>query len=366
MAGRLTPMTPADPLIDFVAAVSGESYLKVEEDLGDGYVRLRIAEAERRQAKHDIRSVEDVVVELLRNARDAHSQRIFVATHREAGTRSITVIDDGLGVPDALRERIFEPRVTSKLETMVMDRWGVHGRGMALFSVKSNVASARVAASGPHLGTSLAVVIDTAELQERADQSSWPEIDADEEGTLSVSRGPHNIARRVVEFALEHQGIDVYLGSPTEILATLFAAARDAMDSADLLFVDDTSRLPVWHRPAAASDASELMRTSDELAIGVSERSAHRVLAGELKPLEPVLANLLEEDEPAHADLEPDIYRDRRGLKIHHVDLSAFRRDLMAAFDTLGEKYYIHLAGEPKITVGRDDIRVRFHVEKED
>lgn len=359
-------MAETDPLINFVAAVSGDAYLKVEEDLGDGFVRLRISEAERRQAKHDIRGVEDVVVELLRNARDAHAQRIFVASHREGDVRALTVIDDGLGIPDALRERIFEPRVTSKLETMVMDRWGVHGRGMALFSVRSNVSSARVAVSGAHKGTSLAVTIDTAELPERTDQSSWPEITPDEDGTLRASRGPHNIARRVVEFALEHQGIDVFLGTPTEVLATMFATARDDMDAADLLFVEDISRLPVWQRPAAASDAAELTEIAQELALGVSERTSHRVLAGELKPLEPVLTHLLGHTEPEGPELLPDIYRDRRGLKIHGADLAGFRRDLMAAFDALGEKYYIHLAGEPKITVGRDDIRVRFHVEKED
>ena len=59
-------MTPDDNLLNFVTAVSGEAFLKVEETLGDGYVRLRVSEAERRQAKHDIRSVEDIVVELMR------------------------------------------------------------------------------------------------------------------------------------------------------------------------------------------------------------------------------------------------------------------------------------------------------------
>jgi hypothetical protein len=62
----------------------------------------------------------------------------------------------------------------------------------------------------------------------------------------------------------------------------------------------------------------------------------------------------------------PDIYRDRRGLKIHHDDLSAFRGELERAFDAIAEKYYLHLRCEPKITVGRDDIRIRFEVDKED
>ena len=93
------PTAERDSLIDFVSQVSGETYLKVEENLGDGFVRLRISEAERRQAKHDIRSVEDIVVELLRNSRDAHAQRIFIANSREGDVRSMTFIDDGVGVP---------------------------------------------------------------------------------------------------------------------------------------------------------------------------------------------------------------------------------------------------------------------------
>jgi len=51
---------------------------------------------------------------------------------------------------------------------------------------------------------------------------------------------------------------------------------------------------------------------------------------------------------------------------LHAGDLVEFRRELTKAFDSIAEKYYIHLKTEPKITVGRDDIRVRFDVEKED
>ncbi|HEX9094038.1 MAG TPA: sensor histidine kinase, partial [Coriobacteriia bacterium] len=197
-------MADNDSLLDFVSQVSGDSYVKVEENLGDGFVRLRISEAERRQAKHDIRSFEDVVVELLRNSRDAHAHRIFVASTREGDIRALTVIDDGVGVPPHMHDAIFEPRVTSKLETMVTDRWGIHGRGMALFSVRSNVAEARVAASEAHKGMALSVTSDTTELGERADQSTWPCVAPGEDGRLAATTGPHNIVRRVVEFSLEH------------------------------------------------------------------------------------------------------------------------------------------------------------------
>jgi hypothetical protein len=360
-------MTDDHSLTDFVAGVSGDTYLKVEENFGDGFVRLRISEAERRQAKHDIRSFEDIVVELLRNSRDAHARRIFIANSREGDLRSLTILDDGVGVPAHLHDRIFEPRVTSKLETMVTDVWGVHGRGMALFSIRENVLSARVVSSDLHRGMSLGITSDCNALSERADQSTWPTVEPAEEGGLTVVRGPHNLVRRVIEFACEHPEISVYLGSPTDVIATLHALGRSTLASADLLFCDDAGKLPVWQRPAIAADAAELVEIASGIGLTVSERTGHRVLGGELPALRPVLAVVAtpepreEREQPA-----PDIYRDRRGLKIHQADLGEFRRELERAFDVIAERYYVHLKTEPKVVVGKDEIRVRFSVEKED
>jgi len=359
-------MTPDDSLLNFVTSVSGEAYLKVEETLGDGYVRLRVSEAERRQAKHDIRSVEDIVVELLRNSRDAHARRIFVATAREGERRTITLVDDGVGVPTSMHDRIFEPRVTSKLETMVMDQWGVHGRGMALFSIRSNAVEARIASSDLHKGAALTILTDAAVLAERADQSTWPAVERDENGNLKVARGPHNIVRRIVEFAVEHPGIDVFCGTPTEVISTLSSLGRSGMDASSLLFCDNLEKLPVCERPAAAADAGELVDVAESLGLAISERTAHRVLGGELPVLAPVLSTVAGGAEAPTEPGRPDIYRDRRGLKLHHSDLAEFRRELETAFDLIADRYYLHLKCEPKITVGKDDIRVRFEVEKED
>ena len=358
-------MAETDPLLRFVSQVAGDSYVRVEENLGDGFVRLNISEAERRQAKHDIRSFEDVVVELLRNSRDAHAHRIFAATTRDGDLRTLTVIDDGVGVPPHLHQTIFEPRVTSKLETMVTDRWGVHGRGMALFSLRSNVADARVVASDAHKGMALAVVSDTTELGERADQSSWPHVEVGEDGRPAVTTGPHNVIRRVVEFAADHPEIAVFLGTPTDILATMYAVARCELDASKLLFCDDLERMPVWQRAALCADAAELVAVAHSMGLAISERTAHRVLGGELPALDTVLQLVMPAVEPSE-DRRPDIYRDRRGLRVHHTDLAAFRRRLEDAFDTLGEQYYVHLKGEPRVTVGRETITVRFDVEKED
>lgn len=359
-------MTPDDSLLNFVSSVSGDAYVKVEENLGDGFVRLKISEAERRQAKHDIRSFEDVVVEVLRNSRDAHATRIYLATTRDADDRTLTVIDDGVGVPPALHERIFEPRVTSKLETMVTDRWGVHGRGMALFSVRSNVREARVAASDQHKGMALAIVADTTELPERADQSTWPTVEAGEDGRPRVGTGPHNIARRVVEFAVEHPEVAVYLGNPAEIAASLHGHALATPDANRLLFCDDPTLLPVWQRLAAVGGAAELVGTAASIGLPVSERTAHRVMGAEIEPLESVFDIVTGANRPPAEERAPDLYRDRRGLRVASSDMGAFKRALEEAFDTLGERYYVRLRVEPKVTVGRDAITVRFDVEKDD
>ena len=80
----------------FLEQLNINDALSVEEDLGNGYVRLKISEAERRQALQDINSVEDIIVELLRNSRDAGSSNVFIGTKKiEDKTRIIHFIDDG-------------------------------------------------------------------------------------------------------------------------------------------------------------------------------------------------------------------------------------------------------------------------------
>lgn len=351
-------------LADFISSVSGDDQLAVEENLGDGFVRLRTAEAERRQAKHDIRSVEDIVIEMLRNARDAHARSIYVATVRDENEKRLVCIDDGDGVPDHMREAIFEPRVTSKLETMVMDQWGVHGRGMALYSIKSNSLSSRVVASGVGLGTSFEVVVDLNELSEKADQSSLPRLERDEDGAMTICRGPHNVMRTIVEFALDSKDrVNVYYGTPTDILAALVDQGRKLLTDEQLLFCDNPDELPVVVRPALGSDALELVRIAQGIGLGISERTAHRILAGQIEPCKTLLSKIVPEKPAVQKNV--DIYRDSRGLKVSREDLGQFSRSLESSFRDLAEKYYLDLKDHPKIRVGKDSISVKFEIEKE-
>ena len=350
-------------LIGFIEKVSGGAHIRVEENLGNGFVRLRSEEAERRQAKHDIRQVEDIVIELLRNARDASASAVFIATVMEGEERTIVAIDDGMGIPADLHEAVFEPRVTSKLESMIEDEWGIHGRGMALFSIKSNVTSARVKDSSLGLGSAVLIQVNTTLLNEKADQSTFPVIEKDEEGRLQATKGPHNILRSALEFALAYpKSPEVYLGSPSTIAATLLEFGQKRLSSNELLFCDDLQTLPICQRLAATSDAEDLARTCSLIGIDISERTAHRILSNQITPT----PSLLEMAKGARAKKPPlDLMKDSRGLKLAREDVESFSREMEKAFELLSERYYLSLTDMPRITVKGDSITVRFPIEKD-
>ncbi len=352
-------------LLDFVAQMSGEGTLRVEESLGDGFVRLRVAEAERRQAKHDIRYVEDAIIELLRNSRDAQAQQIFVASSKHDNLRKLLVIDNGSGIPKRLHERVFDARVTSKLDTIHSDRWGVHGRGMALYSIRENAKHVQVMASGIGLGCAIQMVFDTTQTPERADQSSWPTIGRNEDGEQAVIRGPHNIIRSCCEFALEEQGeLELWFGSPAEIVATIRQRIRPRISESQLLFINSMDDLPLFDRIVVAADAQELTELACSLGLEISERTAHRIIAGRIDPVASV-STLVKQGRDS-STTEPDLHKDRRGLKLSENDTEMFKRLIERDFRYLEDRYYLSLVGEPRVRVSQNRIVITLDIDKQD
>ena len=348
-------------LAGFIEEVTGESHLRVEEDLGGGFVRLRTSEAERRQAQQDIRCVEDVVLELLRNSRDAGARLICIATNMSRGERNITVIDDGCGIPGDMWDRVFEPRVTSKLDSFHADQWGVHGRGMALFSVSCNTTQHRVAQSGVNLGTVICVSADAKTLPEKADQSSLPRLVLDD-GGRKVVRGPRNINRIVTEFTLAQRGAClVYLGSPNEILATLVAHGKQALSAVERAFAQDAAAYPVCLRPALASSPEDLAEIASSYGMPISTRSARRIIDGEITPLQP-FANALRLGRDTSREHQKHRASDPKPPRITAEDADAFLHDVQDAYARLAESYYLDQNVMPHMRVMRDGLHVTIPV----
>lgn len=348
-------------LQDFIEDVNGTGHLRIEHDFGDGFVRLQTSEAERRQAAQDIRCSENIVLEMLRNSRDARATHIFVAFAREGDKREIVIIDDGCGIPESMHGLVFEPRVTSKLDTSHTDAWGLHGRGMALYSIAINTLSAEVADSDTDKGCAIKVVTDLRKLPEKTDQSSFPEFKVTDEGTVNV-RGPKNILRTVCEFAIEERAnCSVFVGSPSEIAATLYAYGVSTLASIDRLFCKDERELPITKRLATAADPASFADIAESLGIELSERTARRIIDGDIPELDPVLERIVLAPEGGKSGSNSKGARrtgGAKGIRLGADDVKLLQDATRKAFSDIADAYYVEEDVVPKVMSRQNRITI--------
>lgn len=281
------------------------------------------------------------------------------------------MIDDGDGVPKHLQRTVFEPRVTSKLDSMHMDKWGVHGRGMALYSIAVNAESATISSSDSGLGSAFVIQTDLTKLPEKTDQSSFPTFELNEAGTVAV-RGPKNILRTTCEFAIESRAaVNVFIGSSTDIAATLYAFGIGKLSAEERLSGENDPRLPVCKRLSACSSLPAFHRTAESLGLLMSERSARRILDGQIAPLSPLLAKIKIEGlrttdtlgkEGADTQRKAATPRHAKGLKVADEDAARFARQISQAYAELADAYYLDAGVEPHIRVSKDAIHITIPV----
>jgi hypothetical protein len=228
-------------------------------DLGAGFARLTGVEGARRGPSR-ITHVEDALLELVRNARDAGATRIYVAsTLRDRRYRTLTVIDDGQGIPQSHKELILEPGVTTRHLNPLTEPADpvVHGAGLSLYQIQAHSLKTKVlSTSSP---TSIQATFDTTSLPERTLQSTTRPSKSNLRATLERFTAISNT---------NSPRLHSYYGSPTRILATL-----------------------LHHRIIPElRDSAGLRELATELGLGVSVRSVQRILRGEVRPVEDVSA----------------------------------------------------------------------------
>ncbi|MBA2533714.1 MAG: ATP-binding protein [Rubrobacter sp.] len=230
-------------------------------DLGAGFARLTGIEGARRGPSR-ITHVEDALLELLRNARDAGATSIYVAsTLRDRRYRILTVIDNGHGIPESHRDLILEPGVTTRHLNPVTDPEGPssspHGAGLSLYQIRArSLKTSVLSTSAP---TSIQATFDTTTLPERTLQSATRPSTTNLKATL----------KRFTETTKTHRQpslLYAYYGPPARILATLLC-----------------HRIIPLRR-----DGGRLREEAAALGLGVSTRSVQRIVRGEVRPLEDV------------------------------------------------------------------------------
>jgi hypothetical protein len=224
-------------------------------DLGAGFARLTGVEGARRGPSR-ITHIEDALLELARNARDAGAANIFVAsTLKNRRYRTLTVIDDGHGIPKSHRDLILQPGVTTRHLNPVTEPGDpvVHGAGLSLYQIKGHSLETKVlSTSSP---TSIQATFDTNVLPERALQSTTRPSQSNLRATLQRFTATTNA---------HSPRLHSYYGPPARILATLLH-----------------NRIILKQR-----DSSGLREMALGLGLDVSVRSVQRILRGEVLPVE--------------------------------------------------------------------------------
>jgi hypothetical protein len=226
-------------------------------DLGAGFVRLTGVEGARRGPSR-ITHVEGALLELARNARDAGATNIYVAsTLKDRRYRTLTVIDDGHGIPKSHRDLILQPGVTTRHLNPVTQPGDpvVHGAGLSLYQIKNHSLQTTVlSTSSP---TSIKTTFDTNTLPERTLQSTTRPSKSNLRATLERFTAATNA---------NSPRLHSYYGPPTRILATLLHHR-------------------IIQRPR---DSEGLREAAFGLGLDVSMRSVQRILRGEVRPVEVV------------------------------------------------------------------------------
>jgi hypothetical protein len=228
-------------------------------DLGAGFARLTGVEGARRGPSR-ITHVEDALAELLRNARDAGARNVLVSsTLARRRFRTLTVIDDGHGIPDPYAELVFDPGVTTRHLDPVVDpaqRTTPHGAGLSLYHIRQAALAAEVLS--PSRPTAIRATFDTQVLPERALQSE----------TRPSKSNLRSVVQAFARGLPPGRRTDAYYGPPARVLATLLHNR-------------------IIQTSAGTRGLAEL---ADRLGLGLSLRTVQRVLRGEVAPLGAVSA----------------------------------------------------------------------------
>ena len=125
----------------------------------------------------------------------------------------------------------------------------------------------------------------------------------------------------------------------------------------------DGDRIPIAALPTRPQNAKELAELAERMGIVMSERTAHRIVRGQIAPLVNVAAHVLG---PQRAQVSARALDAQRRLDLSSDDEQDFARALRSAFSLLEERYYIALTDDPTIRMTGGKVTVSFDFADQD
>lgn len=251
---------------------------------------------------------------------------------------------------------------------------------MALYSISVNSDEAYVANSDTGRGCAIQVKCDTKKLNEKRDQSSFPEFFVNEESEL-VIRGPKNILRTCCEFAVESRGnCNVYVGSPVEIASTLYnLSKKDA--GLNQIFKEPTEQTRLVDLLGFSSDVHDFKIYAKNISIALSKRTARRIMDGDIKPQMSILERIsakgiqsktdgLDKNAPVFDIF--DIKKIHRAkpkkniIKLEASDKEALVKAVRTSFSKIADKYYLNPNVKPVLKTKSNRASISFDMEELD
>lgn len=152
--------------------------------------------------------------------------------------------------------------------------------------------------------------------------------------------------RVLTEFALDSDGVHFFLGSNSEILATLYHHSIELRKS--WATGAERSENPLWFELGNIREGRRLHGfASDKLGLKVSERNAFRILEYEIHPLMSI-NELVDEEESALPVRRADLHRqpkiswsDHLARRLSQDDISQIGKSLQDIFADIGNRYYL-------------------------
>ena len=243
---------------------------------------------------------------------------------------------------------------------------------MALYSISMNAEDAHVVKSEVDLGCAITVKCYTKKLPEKRDQSTFPDFYVNEDKELVV-RGPKNILRTACEFAVEsRQTCNVYIGSPVEIAATLYAVSRSET-SVSAVFNEPDEKTKIVDLLSFSSDVHDFKKYAAEIGISLSKRTARRIMDGDINPQASLLERIAKSGVSGSNASEFNI---SDVTKVHHAkpkkakikledsDKESLIGAVKQEFPNIAEKYYLNGDIDPKLTIKNNKISISFEVEE--